>query len=209
MLSGRQAFEARDSVSDAVAAILTREPDWTALPDGIPSPVLTLLRRCLQKDPGRRLHHIADARLELEDAISRSPELAAANAERAGLSPLWRRALPWVVMTLAMGVAGWTLWVRTGLRDAGTSPLGRLELNLPAGVELLIAANRSVALSADGASVAFVGVLWVVDSSICAGSTGSKRCRCATPMAPRRVFSHRKEDRSVSLQPPACCVQCH
>ena len=65
MLTGRKTFETGETVSDAVAAILTRDPDWTALPPQTPGPIRRLLRRCLEKDPDRRLHHIADARIEI------------------------------------------------------------------------------------------------------------------------------------------------
>ncbi len=59
-LSGRQAFSG-ETVSDTIAAILGREPDWEALPRAIPAKVRDLLRRCMQKDASRRLHDIADA----------------------------------------------------------------------------------------------------------------------------------------------------
>jgi len=67
LLAGRQAF-ACDTVSDTLAAILGRDADWNALPAGLPSGVLRLLRRCLQRDRDRRLRDIADARLELEES---------------------------------------------------------------------------------------------------------------------------------------------
>jgi eukaryotic-like serine/threonine-protein kinase len=67
MLSGRKAFEG-DTVSDVMVSVLTREPDWNALPGGLSGRLRELLRRCLRKDPDRRLHDIADARLEIEEA---------------------------------------------------------------------------------------------------------------------------------------------
>ena len=67
MLSGRRAF-AGETISDAIAKILEREPDWQALPASTPARIRDLLRRCLQKDPQRRLHDIADARIEIEEA---------------------------------------------------------------------------------------------------------------------------------------------
>src|SRR5262245_25002187 len=67
MLSGRRPFEGH-SVTDTVALILEREPDWERLPAATPESIRTLLDRCLRKDPRRRLHDIADARLELEEA---------------------------------------------------------------------------------------------------------------------------------------------
>ena len=67
-LVGRSAFCA-ETVSDTIAAILGRDPDWQALPDAAPASVRRLLRRCLEKDPGRRLRDIGDARIELHDAL--------------------------------------------------------------------------------------------------------------------------------------------
>ena len=69
LLSGRTAFSG-DTVSDTLAAVLEREPDWTVLPTGTPAGVRRLLRRCLEKDPKRRLHHIADARGEIDDVYT-------------------------------------------------------------------------------------------------------------------------------------------
>jgi adenylate cyclase len=50
--------------------VLEREPVWEALPGETPAKVVNLLRRCLQKDRNRRLHDVADARIELEEALS-------------------------------------------------------------------------------------------------------------------------------------------
>jgi serine/threonine protein kinase len=67
MLTGRAAF-ARETVSDTIAAILEREPDWTLLPAALPADTARLLRRCLDKDPHRRLRDVADARADLDEA---------------------------------------------------------------------------------------------------------------------------------------------
>jgi len=74
MLTGRKAF-AGETASDAIAAILQREPDWTKLPTAVPAPVPRLLRRCLEKDPNRRLRDVGDARLEVDDALSRPTQV--------------------------------------------------------------------------------------------------------------------------------------
>src|SRR5260221_12241255 len=70
MLTGRRAFDTGESVSDAIATILKEEPDWTRLPAATPARIRELLARCLRKDPARRLRDIADARLEIDDALS-------------------------------------------------------------------------------------------------------------------------------------------
>jgi Tol biopolymer transport system component len=69
MLTGQPVF-AGETVSDTIAAILTREPAWNHLPAGTPPAIRRLLRRCLEKDLGRRLHDIADARLEIDDTLA-------------------------------------------------------------------------------------------------------------------------------------------
>jgi serine/threonine protein kinase len=66
MLTGRRPFPG-ETISETVAAIIGDEPDWAALPPALPGRVLWLLRRCLEKDSRRRLHDIADARIELDE----------------------------------------------------------------------------------------------------------------------------------------------
>jgi len=69
MLTGKRPFKAED-VSGTVAAILERQPSWDQLPTATPTSIRRLLRRCLEKNPGRRLHDIADARLEIDEALA-------------------------------------------------------------------------------------------------------------------------------------------
>ena len=69
MLTGRRAFTG-DSLTDTLAHVIEREPDWRALPGTTPDSVRRLLERCLRKDVRRRLRDIADARIEIEDAIA-------------------------------------------------------------------------------------------------------------------------------------------
>jgi eukaryotic-like serine/threonine-protein kinase len=69
MLTGVRAFQA-DDVSGSIAAILERQPAWDRLPPSTPLPLRRLLRRCLEKNPHRRLNDLGDARLEIDDAIA-------------------------------------------------------------------------------------------------------------------------------------------
>jgi len=66
LLTGTRAFPG-ETLTDSVAAVLDREPDWQALPAKTPARIRELLRQCLQKDAGRRLRAIADARQTIED----------------------------------------------------------------------------------------------------------------------------------------------
>jgi serine/threonine protein kinase len=67
MLTGRHLFRG-ETVSDTLAGVLKTDPDWGALPLNTPSAVRKLLRRCLERDRNRRLHDIADARIEIDEA---------------------------------------------------------------------------------------------------------------------------------------------
>jgi hypothetical protein len=69
--AGKHAFH-RETLTDTIAAVLEREPDWHALPPATPAAVRDLLRRCLQKDKDRRLRDIGDARIEIEEALAGS-----------------------------------------------------------------------------------------------------------------------------------------
>src|SRR5690349_10033630 len=86
LLTRRRAF-AGETTSDSMAAVLSREPDWEALPPTTPPSVYALLRRCLQKDPQRRLRDIGDARIELEESQSsrNAPATTPAPPKRLGL----------------------------------------------------------------------------------------------------------------------------
>ena len=154
MLTGRPVFDVGETVSDAVAAILTKEPDWTRLPAHVPDSIRRLLRRCLEKDPDRRLHHIADARLELIDGLTASGDAGVTGPA----SSVWIRLLPWAVAIAALGVAAVAL-----SRANSTTPVDqpaavrRMEFTLPPGVELFTS-TKTVAVSPDGSRVAFVGV---------------------------------------------------
>jgi Tol biopolymer transport system component len=101
MLAGRRGYEAED-VSETLAAVLTREVDWSALPAGLPPRLHTLLRDCLVRDPKQRLRDIGDARRALDQIISGAPDAAAGLAPAA--PPPSRRTgiVPWAVAGLAL-----------------------------------------------------------------------------------------------------------
>ena len=73
MLTGRRAFEG-ETISDVLAKVIEREPDWTALPASTPPRLRELLRRCVRKDPKTRLQAIGDARVQIEELISGATE---------------------------------------------------------------------------------------------------------------------------------------
>ena len=148
MLTGRRAFDG-ETVSETIAAVLEREPDWAALPKAAPHAVRRLLRRCLQKDPHLRLHDIADARIEIDDALQLRKE-----STETSPSPRVRNQfvkLMFVVALAAGGVAlGW--WLRTSVvNDPYSPPLTRSTWPLSGGAGLA----SPPAVSPDGQHIAF------------------------------------------------------
>ena len=98
-LTGRRAFPG-ETTSDTIAAILEREPDWTALPAATPPPVRRLLHRCLEKDAKRRLRDVGDARGDLSDATTDVPAPGSMPTTTNRL-----RWLPWLIAAVAVAAA--------------------------------------------------------------------------------------------------------
>ena len=159
LLTGRRAFEG-ETISDTVAAVLDRDPDWRRLPASIPARIDWLLRRCLEKDAHRRLHDIADARIEIEEALAHPSALASVMAgERRPIKKSER--LWWAGAVASLILLSTALWVRRpvpgdalavspraysaaiilpdGLRLAAVNPAGRFALS-PDGRYLVMSA---------------------------------------------------------------------
>jgi len=128
LLTAKRAF-AGGTVSDTLASVLKSDPPWEALPPEIPRPLLRLLHRCLDKDPRRRLHDIADARVEIEDLLAgRSviPEPATdIVSEAVAKRPLWILPVA-VAVTLCLGLIGGRLTVTP--EPPAPQPLHRLSM---------------------------------------------------------------------------------
>ena len=112
MLAGRRVFGG-DSVTDTLAKVIEREPDWAALPASTPPHVRGVIERCLRKDPSRRLRDIGDARMQLEEGVSPVAAVVPESPARSG----WR--VPAIVAAAVVaGIAvGWV--ARTQPATAG------------------------------------------------------------------------------------------
>ena len=157
ILTGHRAF-GNETAIDTISAILGREPDWRLVPEAIPAGVRRLLRRCLEKDSRRRLHDVADARIELEDLERKGPETEDfAPAERRTVDRSWFQALlPWALV-VGLGVLAATLWLARSGGSPSTPGTAHLSIELPAG-HLLAGQGRDypLALSPDGRRLAYV-----------------------------------------------------
>jgi Tol biopolymer transport system component/predicted Ser/Thr protein kinase len=153
-LTGRPLFSG-ETVSDLIARILEREPDWSGLPPATPASIRHLLHRCLEKDAKRRLRDVGEARLEMENALAPrtsgihgAPAIATTRGPRAGGGRIaWVLVAVFAISTLALGLPRM-------LQDVPTAAPVRFSIPAPqAGANL--SGPGYVAISPDGRNVVF------------------------------------------------------
>ncbi|HVI84582.1 MAG TPA: protein kinase, partial [bacterium] len=129
MLTGTMLFGGGETVSDSMVSVITKEPDWSALPKETPAHVVRLLKRCLRKDPRMRLRDIGDARIALEEPEAKGDIEA---ARKPGGLPHWA-----AIGALAILLAGLAfVHFRETQTEALAPPTGRFPLPLPEGASL-------------------------------------------------------------------------
>jgi len=121
MLTGQTAFAAA-TVTDTLAAVLTREIDWSALPATVPPALRRLLRRCLERDPRNRLHDIADARIVLAEIERGDADFAEHPSGEPGRGGALG-ARGWVAVAIVASLAGAAIgrWVAPAPRSADSA----------------------------------------------------------------------------------------
>jgi eukaryotic-like serine/threonine-protein kinase len=158
MLTGRQLFRGED-ITDVLARVLERDPDWTLLPGSLPPALRRLLERCLTKDPKARLRDISEARFAIDaaiagrsDSVMPAPAAIASPAGRANGRSAAAVFIPWL-LSGALAVLAVMLWLRPAAapREPGIT---RVELTFPENVEFY----TSPRIASNGRRVAFVGV---------------------------------------------------
>ena len=135
MLTGR-ALYGGETITDTIAAVVTREPDWSALPGDTPARVRRLLERCLRKEPKARLRDIGEARVILDE-----PEAAAVPAR------------PWIAagalaLVAAGAGAGW--W-----RASQPEPRMPMRFDVSLGQDAVAGDFNGVSISPDGSRLMY------------------------------------------------------
>jgi serine/threonine-protein kinase len=155
-LTGRQAFGG-ETITDILATILKQDVNWNALPADTPLRARELLWRCLRKDPHVRLHSMADARIEMEEALAEpGPPASIDSPASPQVVPTSKRrsALPWALVVLL----GITTLIAIQVRQRNAPPLTRLSVTLPDSARLTqIQTQPVIDLSPDGKQIVYVG----------------------------------------------------
>jgi len=157
-LTGQRAFGG-ETITDVLAAIIHKEPNWEALPEKTAWRVRDLLCRCLQKDPHDRVHEIADVRIEIKLALEEPFETGARPVEAPGARSPWRPAIAFVLTALvAATLTAVGVW---NLIPNATRPLARMVITLSPSEELdfmgeTALSEGAVAFSPDGTRLVYV-----------------------------------------------------
>jgi Tol biopolymer transport system component/predicted Ser/Thr protein kinase len=134
MLSGEPLFSG-ETVSDTLALVLTKEPDWNLAP----AELRKLLRACLEKDPRRRLRDIADAWGLIGDSAAQPAAVAR------------RRPIGWIASTGLLAVVAAALALIHFRERPAPAPLVRFSVHAPEKTNY----NQWFAVSPDGRHLAF------------------------------------------------------
>jgi Tol biopolymer transport system component/tRNA A-37 threonylcarbamoyl transferase component Bud32 len=175
MLTGEQLF-AGETVSDVLAAVLTREPEWAVLPARAQGRVRELLRRCLERNPRQRLHDIADARILLEEILSGAP-LDVPLTPASGGSARLREKLLLGALAVASLVAAGLGWALARRSLPGPQVVAFARVTDDPGVE------ATPTLSPDGKSVVYAKTVGT-DTDLYLLRVGSRNPVRLTPDSP-------------------------
>jgi eukaryotic-like serine/threonine-protein kinase len=149
-LTGKRAFPG-DTITDTLAAVLERDPDWAVLPAATPANVRVLLARCLRKETRERLRDIGDARIELGDPVASGATAITGSAPVGAPRRAWRHPIPigLACATVALGAALLWFLLRAPANEIGSAAVSRLSVLLPPGHQLA-GEGRALAISPDG-----------------------------------------------------------
>ncbi|MBN2312805.1 MAG: serine/threonine-protein kinase, partial [Sedimentisphaerales bacterium] len=159
MLTGFPAFEAETS-TDTLAGILRGEPNWQKVPGDTPNNIRVLLRRCLEKDPNRRLHDIADAAIEIRETLdlpSVAPPTTTSSLEYVRSSN-WKKHLVLGAICLFLGICLGAVAIlsRRQTSEPPIQPIQRFVIYPETSFEFEALWYCALALSPDGKRLAYV-----------------------------------------------------
>ncbi len=151
LLTGRRLF-AGETVTDTLAMVLRTDPDSSALPTDLPPSLSRLLQRCLQRDKRQRMHHIADARIVLEEILQDGTSAHEPAAGSIAPSPVGNTAANkagWIaaaVLAVVTAGLGWQMWQAPAV--PAPEPI-RFDLEIPSG-QWISDRRQPVAVSPSG-----------------------------------------------------------
>ena len=153
MLTGRQTWGGR-TVTDVIAALVAREPEWNSLPPNLHPRLRLLLERCLEKEPKDRYQGVGDARVDIQTVLA-DPSGVLVQLTGDAVQVVPRRMLPWVlaVVVLTAIVAVMATW---NLKPTPQPVAARFYHELPESQSFTRGQSPVVAVSPDGSQIVYV-----------------------------------------------------
>jgi serine/threonine protein kinase len=148
MLTGRQIWTG-ETVTDIIAAALTKDPDFSHLPSEIHPDIRKLLSRCLQKDAAERFRDAGDVRIEIRQILADHRGLLTQPISAPEPRTMLTTIFPWVTAAILLGaiIAGVAVWK---LKSPEPRQVVRFQYELPEGQHFGNLTSPALAVSPDG-----------------------------------------------------------
>jgi len=157
MLTGKQVFTG-DTVSDTLASVLAREPEWQSLPQNLHPRIQLLLERCLKKETTNRYSGISDARVDIQEVLADPNGVLVKPVTMEVTQKKLRIILPWIAVSLIAGLilSGVAVWLLKPSPPPEPKQVHRYDYTLPEDQEFVDYDRQNVAVSADGSKIAYI-----------------------------------------------------
>ncbi|UCC96989.1 MAG: protein kinase [Phycisphaerales bacterium] len=155
MLTGKVPFEG-ETVSDTLANVLQTEPSWRALPESTPANIRSLLRHCLKKDQRRRLQHIGDAGIEIDETLSSLTGSVVTVEKMRPVGMLRFIAVGLACLIIVAAVTGLVTWSLTRSKPPAPPVISRFVIQPHSKIADEALYHVALAISPDGRRIAYV-----------------------------------------------------
>jgi eukaryotic-like serine/threonine-protein kinase len=147
MLTGQQLFSG-ETVSEILAAVLMKGPDFSSLPQNLHPKIVEALERCLEKEPRNRYGSISDARVDIQKALADPGGVFVQPKAVAERKSKWK-LVPWIAAAIVFGalITGVAVWK---LKPAEPRQVMRFDYNLPESQQFSDLGYKAIAVSPDG-----------------------------------------------------------
>ena len=156
MLSGQPPFR-RETTADTMAAILHEQPpELSSRGQHIPTPIVRIVERCLEKTPSMRFHSTEDLAFALAGGLAPDPEIHAPDSVSPDGKTRKRGAARWAAVAALVGLTAAIALAAIAFlrRPADDGMPVKLDVAAPQGV---VQMDPTIRISPDGTRLVFVG----------------------------------------------------
>ena len=178
MFTGARPF-AGDDVSETLARVIDREPDWAALPSDVPPVLSNFLRHCLQKNPKQRIRDIGDVSLALIGGFETTVHTSLNQKARQTLQFWQRPASAITTALLLVSLTAFGVWNAARPQPQMARQIVRVPIDMEASFSLRTSIFPFIEISPDGSLLTYAGnnqifmrPLNTMEATVVAGTQG-------------------------------------